>query len=252
MSSLNNLDVIILIVIGISALIALNRGLVKEVLSIVGWVLATASIVYLMPVLLPFTQNYITSGFLAGVVTALFIFVLFFIIWILSTDKVIGKIRTSKLNGLDRMLGLFFGVIRACLLIILFYILVSWMIPADKQSEMLTKSKYFQVAGSFAKPIEELIPEDTLNQIKEKAGYKEGEAEDKTKEKDKDKDKSKDKETAKVKDVDDLFNRLAQPQIEKAKDKAKEKIKENFVGYKESERDNLDRLIENVDEVVKK
>ena len=134
---MNNLDVIILIVVAVSALIALNRGLVKEVLSIVGWVLATAAIIYLLPPLLPFAKKFISSGILAGIITALFIFVTFFIIWIYSTSQIIGKIRTSKLNGLDRMLGLFFGVMRAFLLVILFNIMVSWIIPEDKQSEIL-------------------------------------------------------------------------------------------------------------------
>ena len=41
---LNNLDIIILIILGLSALIALSRGLIKEVLSIIGWVLAPLSI----------------------------------------------------------------------------------------------------------------------------------------------------------------------------------------------------------------
>lgn len=54
---MNNVDVIILIIVGISALIALNRGLVKEVLSIIGWVLATVSIIYLLPVLNPSSKN---------------------------------------------------------------------------------------------------------------------------------------------------------------------------------------------------
>ena len=58
---MNNLDVIILIVVAVSALIALNRGLVKEVLSIVGWVLATAAIIYLLPPLLPFAKKFISS-----------------------------------------------------------------------------------------------------------------------------------------------------------------------------------------------
>ncbi|MBR2033272.1 MAG: CvpA family protein, partial [Alphaproteobacteria bacterium] len=40
MQPLNNLDVIILVITAVSALIALCRGLVKEVLSIVGWILA--------------------------------------------------------------------------------------------------------------------------------------------------------------------------------------------------------------------
>ena len=82
MYELNNLDIIILIVVAISALIALNRGLIKEVLSIIGWVLATVSIIYLLPVSLPFAKKFISSGIVAGIITSLFIFVLFFIVWI--------------------------------------------------------------------------------------------------------------------------------------------------------------------------
>lgn len=108
MYQLNNLDIIILFVIGISALIALSRGLVKEVLSIIGWVLGTIAVIYILPVLTPFAKSYIETGWLAGVVTALFILILFLIVWILFTGKIVGSIRRSKLSGLDRMsLGCF-------------------------------------------------------------------------------------------------------------------------------------------------
>ena len=96
MYQLNNLDVVILIVVAVSALIALSRGLIKEVLSIVGWILATMAIIYLLPVCLPFTKKFISSGLLAGILTALSIFVIFFVFWIYSTSQIIGKIRTSK------------------------------------------------------------------------------------------------------------------------------------------------------------
>lgn len=235
MYQLNNLDVIILIVVAISALIALNRGLVKEVLSIVGWVLATASIIYLLPACLPFTQKFVSSGILAGVLTALGIFVIFFVIWIYSTSQIIGKIRTSKLNGLDRLLGLFFGLMRAFLLVILFNIMVSWIVPEDKQSEVLTKSKYYQLAGKFAKPLEEMIPEETLNLIKEKTkvlGEEEPEEEAKPTEED---------------EAIVLFEKLAQPRIKKAIKEKTKQVKEEIKGYHKSERDDLDRLIDSVD-----
>ena len=234
MQNLNNLDVIILIVVAISALIALSRGLVKEVLSIIGWILATMAVIYILPVVMPFVKEYISNGYVAGVVSSLFILILFFILWIYATAGVVSKIRTSKLNGMDRMLGLFFGIARAFLLVVLFYILVSWMIPADRQSETLTKSKYFQLAGKFAQPLEEMIPEETIKLIKEKAKTSD---EQKTEE-------EKDEESG----VDALFEKLAQPKVKKeVKEKNKQVIKENFGGYKESERDNLDRLIENMD-----
>ncbi len=238
MQQLNNLDVIILIVVGISALIALSRGLVKEVLSIIGWVLGTMAIIYLLPILTPFAKLYIESGWLAGVATALFILILFLIVWIMTTGRLVGKIRSSKLSNIDRLLGLFFGIARAFLLVVLFYILVSWMIPVEKQSDVLRESKYFQIAGSFAKPIENLIPEHTLKIIHEKTKIVGEENEKKLKEQEK---REKEK-----RETDELFEKLAQPQIKKkAAAKAEESIKENFEGYKESERDNLDRLIEN-------
>lgn len=48
------------------------------------------------------------------------------------------------------------------------YILISWMMPVKSQPDLLRKSKYFQIAGNFAEPIEKLIPKDTLDAIKEK------------------------------------------------------------------------------------
>ncbi len=238
MYQLNNLDVIILIILAISALIALNRGLVKEVLSIVGWFLATASIIYLLPVCLPFTQKWVSSGILAGILTALGIFVVFFIIWIYSTSSVVGKIRTSKLNGLDRLLGLFFGIMRACLLVILFNIMVSWIIPEDKQSEVLAESKYYQLAGKFAKPLEEMIPQETLDLIREKTQAISAEEE---------KENSEEETADETDEALVLFEKLAQPKIKKAvKEKAKQ-LKEEVKGYKETERDDLDRLIDSVE-----
>ena len=65
MQPLNNLDVVILIITAISALIALFRGLVKEVLSIVGWVLAAITVFYLLPILTPLAKNYIASSIMA-------------------------------------------------------------------------------------------------------------------------------------------------------------------------------------------
>ena len=246
MLQLNNMDIAILVIVGISALIALGRGLVKEVLSIVGWVLAGAAVIYLLPVLNPFTLKYIESGWMAGIATAAFILIVFMIVWIYATAGVVGKIRTSKLSGLDRLLGLFFGIVRAFLLIVLMYILISWMMPVKSQPDLLKKSKYFQIAGNFAEPIEKLIPKDTLDAIKEKTSEvgltgdddDEPAAEQKPAETKKDKDKS---------DVDALFEKLAQPQIEKMREDRKklQKIKEDFEGYNTYERDNLNRLIEN-------
>ncbi len=237
MQPLNNLDVVILVVTAISALIALCRGLVKEVLSIVGWILASVTIFYMMPILTPVAKNYIASSLMASIVTALVVLIVFYIMWILCTDKLIGKVRSSKLSALDRMLGLLFGVVRACLIVILFNILLSWILPEESKEGMFKDSRYFTLAGEFAKPIEGLIPDETKSLIKDKNLEKD-------KEDKKDNKESKEK-TPEQKEIDDLFEKLAQPLIEKATDNLKDEEKD-FNGYKENQTDNLDKLIDTV------
>ena len=237
---LNNLDIIILIILGLSALIALSRGLIKEVLSIIGWVLGSAAVIYLLPVFTPITKEYIANGMIAGVVTSIFILILFMVIWILLTGNIVGKVRSSKLSSVDRVLGLFFGIMRAFLLVILLNILISWIMPKDRQPETFKNSRYFQLAGEFAQPIENLIPRETLDTIRNKAKEVSGKSDEKAF------DAEEEKETP-SKGNEDLFEKLAQPQVKsKAANKKKAaKIEENFDGYNVHERDNLDRLIEN-------
>ena len=187
--------------------------------------------------------------------TASGIIILFFIIWIILTSKIIGSIRKSKLSGLDRVLGLFFGIFRAFLLVILVYILINWMVPKENQAKVMQESKYFNIAGSFAKPIENLIPESTLAKIRDKTREVSG-----TDEED---DEAVEYDEKSKTDIDVLFEMLAQPKVAKKKEpvlvidntKANQKIEAEkkkkeaeaakAKSYNDSERGNLDRLIEN-------
>ena len=116
---------------------------------------------------------------------------------------------------------------RAFLLVILLNILISWMMPKDRQPETFKNSRYFQLAGEFAKPIENLIPKETLDTIRNKAAEVSGKT---VEEEDK---KAEEKEAPKKSnDADELFEKLAQPQVKskKAKETAKqpEKIQEKL------------------------
>ncbi len=242
---MNNVDIIILILVGLSSLIALSRGLVKEVLSIIGWVLATISIIYLLPIIEPIVDEHIVSGWLASVVGAILILIIFMLIWYFATNGLIKDIRKSRLSTADRILGLFFGVARACLLVILFYIMIGWIMPPKTQPDVLQDSKYFQLAGSFAKPIEDLIPEETLSEIRERA--KSWSEQDKPKKETKKEKSNKKTPTKPGDDAAELFEKLAQPQIKKVIDDSSKEpsAKKKDDGYNNSERENLDRLIEN-------
>lgn len=223
----NNLDIIILIVVVISSLIALNRGFVKEVLSITGWVLGTIAVVYLLPIINPQMQKYIESETMAAIVSAFIVLIVFFIIWIYFTAHLVGKVRTSKLSNMDRFLGLLFGVLRAGLLVVLLNIVVNWMIPPQDQPTVFWDSKLYQLSTRFAEPIEKMIPQETKDVINQTTSLMEIKGE----------------EDALSEDMDDLFEQLASPQIERT-GKVKAGSLEEAMGYDKNEIQSLDRLID--------
>lgn len=225
---MNNLDIFILIIVLVSGLIALNRGLVKEVLSIIGWFLSVVAIVMLLPVVQPLVKHFAEGETVSMVVAAIFILIVFFVIWIIITSQIIDNIRSSKLSSLDRLLGLFFGIIRACILIILFNILIGWVLTPEEQPEVFKESKYFQMAGNFAEPLEKMLPKELMENLQQE-----------------NKKKSTEKEREKVlsEDMDKLFDKLVQPKVENKKAKPAERVKA-AEGYDKAEQKSLDRLIE--------
>ncbi|MBP3545564.1 MAG: CvpA family protein [Alphaproteobacteria bacterium] len=224
---MNNLDIFILVVVAISALIALNRGLLKEVLSIIGWSLSVVAIVVMLPIVEPFMHKYIDSDIFTVIVSSILIIVIFFIVWIIITSQIISKIRASKLSAIDRVLGLFFGIVRACILIILFNILAGWMLPPDEQPDLFKESKYYQLAGDFAEPIEKMLPQELFESVKEQQEEKEEKTEE---------------ESVLSEDMNNLFDKLLQPKVENKKNV--EEVEKDSEGYNKSEQNSLDRLIE--------
>ena len=255
MEQLNNLDVVFLVIVGVSALVAIARGVTKELLSITGWILAAVSVYYLLPVVDPIMQKYIASKVLSNLVSGMVILILFCIFWVLAVDKISTQIRFSKLSSLDRILGFIFGIFRGVIIVILLQTMISSLIPEESQKGVFAESRYFKLAGDAAGPIKSLIPEKWFEDLKAK-GEGLGLGADKTEEKSED-DKSKDKNTeaqSKAVDIDaagdvlkksgeELFNKLVQPKVEgeaKAQDE----------GYKKDETSDLDKLMDELEDKV--
>ena len=125
MEQLNNLDVVFLVIVGVSALVAIARGVTKELLSITGWILAAVSVYYLLPVVDPIMKKYIASEVLSSLVSGMVILIMFCIFWVLAADKISTQIRFSKLSSLDRILGFIFGIFRGVIIVILLQIMIS-------------------------------------------------------------------------------------------------------------------------------
>ena len=256
MEQLNNLDVVFLVIVGVSALVAIARGVTKELLSIIGWVLAGVSVYYLLPVVDPIMKKYIASEVLSGLVSGMVILIMFCIFWVLAADKISTQIRFSKLSALDRILGFIFGIFRGVVIVILLQIMISSLIPEESQKGVFAESRYFKLAGDAAGPIKGLIPEKWFDDLKAK-GETLGVVAAKTDEK-VDEEKANDEEPSSAeklnkatdaasdvlkKSGEELFNKLVQPKVE-----GEAEAKED--GYKKDETSDLDKLMDELEDKV--
>jgi membrane protein required for colicin V production len=168
MEQLNNLDVVFLIIVGISALVGIARGMTKEILSILGWVLAALAVFYLVPIINPIMEQYIASKMLATIVSGLVVLIVFCIFWILTADRLGSVVRSSRLSALDRVLGFVFGAARGVLIVILVALMIKTIIPEQSKQGMFKDSQYFALASESAEPIKNLVPESWINTFKAK------------------------------------------------------------------------------------
>jgi membrane protein required for colicin V production len=118
-------DLLLLAMLAGSVLVGLWRGLVFELLSIAGWLVAYWGAPYLSPTLqawLP--QERLGPSLLhaAGLVLA---FILILLAWGLAAKLLRALIHASPLSILDRLAGAGFGLLRGALLAILLVVVVN-------------------------------------------------------------------------------------------------------------------------------
>lgn len=268
MEQLNNLDVVFLVIIGISALVGIARGFTKELLSIIGWLVAAICVYYLTPIVNSIMKSYIASNMLSTLVSGMVVLLVVCVFWVLAVDKIASSIRQSKLSPLDRIFGVFFGIFRGIIVVVLIEMMITAVISEDAKKGVFAESKIFNLASDFSAPLKEMIPQDTIDSLHsqmEKYGFagtetqesaKTENKEDKTDEKGletktekvkKEKSKKETKENLKNTDSEEVFMKLSQPKIQKKDEESEEKSEENSekTGPKENS-----KIVENAKDVV--
>jgi membrane protein required for colicin V production len=127
------LDYAVLGVIGVSVIWGLWRGLVREVISIAGWVLAfTAAYLFASPLAGALPQA-IPTPELRMLTAFMCVFIVALVVATLCGLLMSKLVKAAGLGGLDRVLGSFFGLGRG-LLIVLAFALVAGLTAVPRQA----------------------------------------------------------------------------------------------------------------------
>ncbi len=147
---MNPVDLIALAVIGISALLGLSRGLVREVLGFGSWVVAGYGAYRFGPMAMPMAEQAIGNPDIADSAAYVGVFVILLVALSLISNLVGRAVQFSPLGGLDRTLGLVFGGARGVALLIAAYIPAALMLPPEKwpPAALNARSIYWIYAGA--------------------------------------------------------------------------------------------------------
>ncbi len=131
---MNWVDLAVLGVLALSGLLAVMRGLVREVLGIGAWVLAglVASPYGLFPFVQPWVRQQFADQTTADLIAFGGIFAIAIVVLSLTASAFSDAVRGSALGGLDRTLGLVFGLARGAALVAAVYIIACTAVLPDQ------------------------------------------------------------------------------------------------------------------------
>ena len=158
--SMNIVDIGVIILLAVSSLTGLILGFVRGGLFVISWLGAAIATFILFPYAKPYSRQYVEHDFFADVTAGLIIFIITLIILFLLSSIIGGWVRNSRLNALDRSLGMLTGIIISSIILTGSYILIEKIWPPKKQPIWMVKAKVLPLIRNGAQALNELLPKN--------------------------------------------------------------------------------------------
>ena len=157
---MNWVDVAVLAVLALSALLALARGLVREVLGVGAWLGAAliASPYGVFPLVQPWMRGQFSDPATADIVAFGGVFLVALIVLWLVAGALSGFVQRSALGGLDRTLGLVFGLARGVVILGAVYVLAGIALPPEQWPPPVAQARAMPLLSQTAAWIANFIP----------------------------------------------------------------------------------------------
>jgi membrane protein required for colicin V production len=162
------LDIVLIVVMLISALLAMVRGFMREVLSITAWVLAAGATLYSYGKLLPLAKQYFNNDIVAAVAVVAGVFLVTLLVVSVLTIRVSDMVLDSRVGALDRTLGFLFGLARGLVIVVIAYMFFDWLVPDRSKPDWVLHAKSKVVLSSTGDWLKAQLPDDPENTILKK------------------------------------------------------------------------------------
>lgn len=156
---MNSVDWIIIAIIVVSCLISIQRGLVKELISLLVWLAALITAIVFYEPLALLLHGLINSPSLRSMVAFGTLFITVLIVGALLNYFISTLVKKTGLSGTDRVLGLLFGIVRAIVIIMVLLIVSPLILPVDQEAwwQQSRLIPYFELMDQWFKEVFEQL-----------------------------------------------------------------------------------------------
>jgi membrane protein required for colicin V production len=159
------LDIILLVVMLISGLLAMIRGFMREILSIGAWGVAAVITLYSYSRVLPIAKQYFNSDMVAAGVSAGGVFLATLLIVSIITARISDMVLDSRVGALDRTLGFLFGLGRGLIIVVVAFLFFAWLVPDRSQPDWVRSAKSKLVLQNTGQWLMSMLPDDPESTI---------------------------------------------------------------------------------------
>jgi membrane protein required for colicin V production len=155
-------DAIIVVLIVVSAVMSLGRGLIREAFSVVSFIIGGVAAYYCL-MHKPWLASIITPNEPDSIVPAAILVVVGFFVAYAIAAFVGGRLSrlihaSPEIGALDRIAGAGFGVLRGALAAVLFVLLMHQVIQSGEEPDYIAKSMSYPLLDSAASWVENTVP----------------------------------------------------------------------------------------------
>lgn len=153
-------DLIAVAILGVSALVGFMRGATREMMTVLGFILAVLVSVFSLRFSGPLFRHSVHPDWLANALALLIVFVVaYIIVRVLGSMATKGIHSTEHLGTVDRTIGVGFGLVRGLVMLGVFYLVFNAATPPERVPHWISKAAFYPLAGASAKVMSALAPQ---------------------------------------------------------------------------------------------
>jgi membrane protein required for colicin V production len=151
-------DVAILLIVGISGVLALVRGATREALTMAAWVGALVVAYYGFGYVRELTQKTIETHWVADVVAILVVFVVPLIGFKTVAAVLSDQVSEGGFSFADRIVGMVFGVARGAAIVCALYLGMNVLVDPEQQPDWVRQATLLPYVQEGADLLQSLLP----------------------------------------------------------------------------------------------